>query len=210
MKIKVCGMKQAKNIADIADLHPDFMGFIFYEKSPRFVDMSVLDGAIPLLPPAISKVGVFVNEDPDKVVNICMRYGLTYAQLHGDESPAYCAHIKAAGILVIKVFSIAAHFDFLEVTPFKDGAALFLFDTKTKGYGGSGVHFDWQVLNQYALDTPFLLSGGISSQDVLKIKDLNLDMLLGIDVNSQMEISPGFKAVDKVNELIFKARDYDV
>ncbi len=207
MKIKVCGMKDPQNIKQVASLNPDLMGFIFYEKSARYVDASVLKNAVCELPSSISRVGVFVDEDPEKVLQICKSFGLSYAQLHGKETPEYCAQIQAAGISVIKVFHMDETFNLLQTEPYENCSDLLLFDTKTKGYGGSGKHFDWSLLNSYTSEIPFLLSGGISAEDLIKIKALQIPQLMGIDVNSRVEISPGNKDVNKVKELILKTRE---
>jgi len=207
MKIKICGMKEAQNIQEVAKLNPDLMGFIFYEKSARYVDAKILADAVQTLPSSISKVGVFVDEELEKVLDLCNSFGLKYAQLHGKETSEYCAKIKAGGISVIKVFHMDKTFDLSQVEAYESYSEVFLFDTKTKGYGGSGKHFDWSLLNQYTLDTPFLLSGGISTEDLTTIKALNIPKLMGIDVNSRVEISPGNKDVNKVKELILKTRE---
>jgi phosphoribosylanthranilate isomerase len=207
MKIKICGMKEAQNIQEVAKLNPDLMGFIFYEKSARYVDAKILADAVQTLPSSISKVGVFVDEELEKVLDLCNSFGLKYAQLHGKETPEYCEKIKAGGISVIKVFHMDKTFDLSQVEAYENYSEVFLFDTKTKGYGGSGKHFDWSLLNQYTLDTPFLLSGGISTEDLTTIKALNIPKLMGIDVNSRVEISPGNKDVNKVKELILKTRE---
>jgi len=207
MKIKVCGMKDPQNIKEVASLDPDFMGFIFYEKSARYVEEKTLKKALHELPSSISRVGVFVDEDSEKVLETCKSLGLSYAQLHGKETPEYCAQIQAGGISVIKVFHMDETFDLLQTEPYENCSDLLLFDTKTKGYGGSGKHFDWSLLNSYKSEIPFLLSGGISTEDLTKIKALQIPQLMGIDVNSRVEISPGNKDVNKVKELILKTRE---
>lgn len=207
MKIKVCGMREAQNIQEVAKLQPDLMGFIFYKKSARYVDEKMLVEAVQTLPSSISKVGVFVDEEVEKVLEICNCFDLKYAQLHGKETPKYCAKIKAAGISVIKVFHMDESFDLSQTEAYENCSNYLLFDTKTKGYGGSGKHFNWSLLKQYTLGIPFLLSGGISTEDLIKIKALNIPQLMGIDVNSRLEISPGNKDVNKVKELILKTRE---
>ena len=207
MKIKVCGMKDPQNIKDVGELNPDLMGFIFYKKSARYVDTNLLKKAVHELPSSILRVGVFVDEEAEKVLELCNCFGLSYAQLHGNETPEYCAQTQAGGISVIKVFHMDETFDLLQTEPYENCSDLLLFDTKTKGYGGSGKHFDWTLLNKYTLDIPLLLSGGISTEDLTKIKALQIPQLIGIDVNSRVEISPGNKDVNKVKELILKTRE---
>ena len=207
MKIKVCGMKDPQNIKQIAYLNPDMMGFIFYEKSDRYVDDHSLKEVIQELPSSIFRVAVFVDEDSEKVLQICKDFGFSHAQLHGNETPEYCAQIQAGGISVIKVFHMDETFDFVCTKPYENCSDLFLFDTKTKGYGGSGKHFDWALLNSYTSEIPFLLSGGISNDDLSNIKALQIPQLIGIDVNSRVEISAGNKDVNMVKELILKTRE---
>jgi len=207
MKIKVCGMKDPQNINEVASLLPDFLGFIFYKKSARYVEEIPLRKVLFNLDSGIERVGVFVDEASEIVVGLCNRLGLSYAQLHGKESPEYCAQIQKAGISVIKVFHMGETFDLDQIKPYENCSDLILFDTKTKDYGGSGKHFDWNLLKRYTSETPFLLSGGISSEDITKIKELQIPQLWGIDVNSRVEISPANKDVNKVKELILKTRE---
>ncbi len=197
MKLKVCGMKYIENIKSIADLKPDYMGFIFYEKSKRN-----FEGIIPELPKSIKKTGVFVNEYIEIVVSLIEEYTLEAIQLHGDESPEYCKDLRRiitdSGDLsfeIIKVFSIDNNFDFERLNPYKNLVDYFLFDTKGKERGGNGVQFDWSVLKNYPYSKPFFLSGGIGLEDVIeikKIKDSGLP-IYAVDVNSKFESKPGLK-----------------
>lgn len=207
MKIKICGMKDLQNINEVASLAPDFLGFIFYKKSVRYVDVETLNQSLHQLPESINRVGVFVDEAIEKVVEVCHGLGLSYAQLHGNESPEYCAQVRLEGISVINVFHMGEVFDLDQIKPYENCADILLFDTKTKGYGGSGKHFDWNLLTTYSSELPFLLSGGISAEDIVRIKRLQIPKLLGIDVNSRVEISPAIKDVNKVKELILKTRE---
>ena len=207
MKIKICGMRDLENIQGVARCYPDFMGFIFYSKSPRNVDVKSFEKEYYEFPKGISRVGVFVDESSSVVVAICKRLGMSYAQLHGNESPEYCRKIRKEGLSVIKVFHLDNNFDFSQLQSYQEVSDLFLFDTKTKNFGGSGKHFDWNLLKKYTLDIPLFLSGGISSEDIAAIKALNIRQLIAIDVNSKVEISPGIKDLSKVKELILKMRE---
>ena len=193
-------MREPENILGVAKLQPDFMGFIFYDQSPRCVPHNF---KMPLeLSSYIKKVGVFVDEQYERVFDSVNRHGLDYAQLHGNETVLHCEKLKQAGIGVIKVFSIDESFDFKSVEPYKDVSDFFLFDTKGKLYGGNALTFDWNLLQRYDQEIPFFLSGGVSSsniRDVLQLKDLNL---YAVDVNSGVEISPGVKDVSKINQLV--------
>lgn len=199
LKLKVCGMGRPDNIRGLIELRPDFIGFIFYKKSPRYLE-NLDEDLLSRIPISIKKVGVFVNEEVGTVVKLCKKYGLKYAQLHGDEDLDYCQELRSKGVKIIKVFRV------MDVIPvaikkYAEVADYFLFDTQTSKYGGSGRHFDWNILKVYNLETPYLLSGGIRLEDVDEIKELELKGLAGIDVNSKFEIEPGLKDLLKIRQL---------
>lgn len=200
VKLKVCGMRDAENVLGVAALQPDYMGFIFYPKSPRFVgeDFQVPES----FPTAIKKVGVFVNETAEKMLAIAHTLQLDYLQLHGNESVEVCATIKQAGIGVIKVFSVEDDFDFAVTKPYQSSVDFFLFDTKGKYYGGNAQVFDWTVLNRYDQQVPFFLSGGITPDNVTNIAALENMNLHALDVNSGVEIQPALKSIEKLNSFI--------
>ncbi len=201
--IKVCGMRDPANIKAVAEFSPDFMGFIFYPKSPRYVGE---DFVLPALPTHIQKMGVFVNESLDKLLQISQKYSLDYVQLHGGESPEYCIEIKKQGLKILKAFSIDSDFDFGSLKPFEGLADYFLFDTKGDGYGGHGKTFDWKLLEKYNFSTPFLIAGGVSNFNIGVIKKLSYPMLKGVDVNSKYEISPALKDTQALEELFLAVR----
>jgi phosphoribosylanthranilate isomerase len=187
VRIKICGMKFPENIFEVGALLPDFMGFIFWEKSSRY-----FDGKIPMLPKSIKKVGVFVDESFEIAVSKIEKYNLNCVQLHGNESVEYCEKLKEIPIEIIKVFSIKDNFDFAILKEFESVCDYFLFDTKGKLPGGNGTTFDWNVLKKYPSKKPFFLSGGIGIEEIKQIKDMNLP-IYGIDVNSKFETKPGLK-----------------
>lgn len=194
-------MKEPQNIEALTACRPDFMGFIFYEKSPRYVgDLS--PEVIASIAPEIRKIGVFVNEAIADVVQKARDYRLDCVQLHGDESPAECRQVKAAKLLCIKAFPIATAADFERVKPYDDAVDFFLFDTATCAYGGSGQQFDWDLLNAYTGKIPFLLSGGISCADSEAISRLSHPQLYGVDINSRFETKPGLKNIVLVDTFI--------
>ncbi len=203
MKIKVCGMRDAGNIRDVAELGPDFMGFIFYARSPRYVGEGFV---MPALPEGIRKTGVFVKESIENILRLAQQYGLDYVQLHSDETPEYCAEIKKAGLKILKAFAVEASFDFEQLKAFEGVADYFLFDTKGHGYGGHGRKFDWDILSGYEGNTPFLVAGGVSNDNVGELLKLEHPRFYGIDVNSRYEISPGVKDVGAVRELFIKLK----
>lgn len=194
-KLKICGMKYPKNITEVGKLLPDYMGFIFYEKSPRF-----FDDELPNLPESIQKVGVFVNATLEAISEKIKKYDLNLVQLHGNELANFCERLKEKKIKIIKVFSVDDDFSFDQIIPFEDVCDYFLFDTKGKNYGGNGIIFNWEILKNYPSKKPFFLSGGIGVAEISKIKQLNLP-LFAIDVNSKFEIKPGQKNSQLLKEL---------
>ena len=181
---------------EVGSLLPDYMGFIFWEKSARY-----FDGEMPNLPESIRKVGVFVNASVDEILEKINKYDLQAVQLHGQESAEFCQSLK--NILpnlteVIKVFSILDTFDFGILNPYEKVCDFFLFDTKGKLPGGNGTTFDWKVLENYPSTKPFFLSGGIGIEELNSINEIlktNLPVY-AIDVNSKFEIEPGLKNIE--------------
>ena len=202
MFIKVCGMRDKANIQEVAKLKPDLMGFIFYPKSKRYVGEHFDPVLIQAVMPEVQTAGVFVNEDVEKVLVTIRKYNLDYVQLHGNESPAICKKIKDKGAKVLKAFGIHDNFDWKIPEPYIGYCDYFLFDTSTKDFGGSGKKFDWNNLNDYQLQYPFVLSGGIAPEDAQAIKNIQHPQLAGIDINSCFEIEPGLKNVAKIGKFI--------
>ena len=204
MKLKVCGMRDTANILEVAALGVDYMGFIFFEKSPRYVGEGF---EIPKgFPEGIKRVGVFVNESVDTMLAIGRRLNLDYFQLHGDESATVCRRLKEEGFGVIKVFSIGDEFDFGVTEQYAAMVDFFLFDTKGKYYGGNAQVFDWGQLNKYDQQVPFFLSGGLSPENILGLSALKGMNIHALDVNSGVEISAGLKNVKRVKELRSKVQ----
>ncbi|MEZ4884598.1 MAG: phosphoribosylanthranilate isomerase [Chitinophagales bacterium] len=194
-------MKYADSIAAVAVLQPDYMGFIFYEKSKRFVGENFDADITVALPSMIQKVGVFVNADFDYITSKVAKYGLQCVQLHGGESPELCKRLQQIGIEVIKVFSVGEDFDFAELKVFENCCDYFLFDTKGKEHGGNGVTFNWEVLANYPSEKPFFLSGGIGLEELPLLSKLQLPQLYAVDVNSRFEVNPAVKDVSKLKKL---------
>jgi phosphoribosylanthranilate isomerase len=207
MKIKVCGLKYPGNIAQVAKLSPDYMGFIFYDKTPRFVgDLSV--PALKKIPAAITKTAVFVNEDVENIKALIGKYKFGAIQLHGNEGPEVCALFKG-DVKVIKAFGLNDGFDFEQLYAYADHVDFFLFDAKTDLYGGSGQSFDWGILDNYELDIPFFLSGGISLDNLEEIKNIKHPQFYGVDLNSKFETAPGIKNVEQLNEAFALIKQFD-
>lgn len=196
MKLKICGMKYRANIQEVAALQPDYLGFIFYEKSPRFCN-----GELPEIPNTIAKVGVFVNAPLSEILNKIKAYNLQLVQLHGEESPEICEVLRLINIKVIKTFSIDDTFDFETLRPYEPVCDYFLFDTKGKHYGGNGTTFNWEILKKYPSQKSFFLSGGIGLEEISKLKQLNLP-IYALDVNSKFETEPGLKNSNACKKII--------
>ncbi|MEB0262316.1 MULTISPECIES: phosphoribosylanthranilate isomerase [unclassified Mucilaginibacter] len=198
MKIKVCGLKYSDNIKAVEALAPDYMGFICYEKSPRFIG-GMDDEELINIPTDIIKVGVFVDEDADSISKMIYKYKFDAIQLHGSESPEFCDMYKHE-VQVIKAFGVDKHFDFTRLDAYKNNVDYFLLDTKTPVHGGSGMVFDWGVLNKYKLDVPFFLSGGLSLDNLEEIKKIKHSAFYGVDLNSKFELSPALKDISKLKQ----------
>ncbi len=202
MKIKVCGMRDTANLAELIELKPDFVGFIFYDKSPRFVGELLNEEFVRSIPKPIKKVGVFVNANPDYILRIVKKYDLQYIQLHGHETPDFCRNLKSRGVNVIKAFSIDNSFNFGTLNNYKPHCDYFLFDAKGADPGGNGVVFDWDILNRYQdREKPFFLSGGLSLENIEQVNELGIKVY-GLDVNSKFEKAPAFKDIEKLKQLV--------
>jgi len=199
LKLKICGMKYPDNIREVAVLQPEYLGFIFYNRSPRFV------GEDFVLPDDVSaqiiRVGVFVNATEEYILLKATHYGLSYIQLHGTESPAFCKRLKDRKLNVIKVFSVGDSFDFSLLEPYLSVVDYFLFDTKGVHHGGNGVAFDWKILADYPYEVLYFLSGGLNPDNISELMGLSVKGLYGIDVNSGVEAHPGMKDTDKINNV---------
>lgn len=202
LKVKVCGMKFRDNITDLLTLQPDLVGLIFYAESPRFAELDLDAATLAAIPPTVGRVGVFVNEPAENVLRKARQYQLTALQLHGEEMPEACAELRGAGFTVLKAFAVEDGFDFDQLAIYQNSCDFFLFDTKGKSYGGNGITFNWEILQQYRLPVPFLLSGGIGPEHATQIRQLNHPQLYGIDLNSRFETSPGRKDVGKLKEML--------
>lgn len=217
-------MRNAGNIAELQKLDIDFMGFIFWPKSPRYVQqIPSRAGLIPDLPSLdgerikksethdkrILTVGVFVDDMPQNIVTRVYNYHLDYVQLHGSESAVMIDNLRrtlipdiAPNIKIIKALSIKDKSDLEKWHEYDGHVDMFLFDTKCKCAGGSGEQFDWSVLEAYDGNIPFLLAGGIGPDDAERIKNFHHPMSLGIDLNSRFETEPGMKDIQKLKLFI--------
>ena len=201
MKLKICGMKYDENIQAVAGLQPDYLGFIFYNKSTRY-----FTGKIPKISENIKKVGVFVDESLNVILSKTSEHYLDAIQLHGNESVEFCTDLRKALIQVeiIKVFSVDSEFDFNQLQPYEDVVNYYLFDTKGKLPGGNGFVFNWTVLNKYPSKKPYFLSGGIGLGEVDNLRAFfqreASKYCYAIDVNSKFELEPALKNIEKLKE----------
>ncbi len=193
-------MKYPENIRELIKLPIDYMGMIFYEKSPRYI-YGLSGDELNTIPENIKLVGVFVNSDLQYIADNILQYSLDVIQLHGNESPEVCKELNEL-IPVVKAFSIAEASDFILTKEYEGTCTYFLFDTKTPQYGGSGQKFDWNILNEYNGLTPFFLSGGISIDDVDAIKNIKHPRFTGIDLNSRFETALGLKNIQLLEQFI--------
>ena len=189
-------MRDEQNIREVALLRPQYMGFIFYDKSPRFVghDFHIPDD----FSRDTHRVGVFVNETTETILQKVHAHHLDLVQLHGDESVEQCRLLKQAGARIMKVFSVGEDMNFSITKPYQAVVDFFLFDTKGKYFGGNAQTFNWNLLTQYDQKIPFFLSGGLSPENIAEIKHLPPMNLHAIDINSGVEIKPALKDVHKI------------
>jgi phosphoribosylanthranilate isomerase len=202
LKIKVCGITDPSNATEIATLRVDFMGFIFYPGSTRYVGPSPSRELLSCNYENIGRTGVFVDDDHRNIISTVEEYSLDYVQLHGTESVNYCLSLKRAGIKIIKAFKVGSVFDLLVMNDYMDVCDYFLFDTGTGKEGGSGKKFDWTLIYGYHLPKPFFLAGGIGPSDVRRIRELSYPFLHAIDLNSNFEVSPGVKNIEALRSFI--------
>jgi phosphoribosylanthranilate isomerase len=204
VKLKICGMKYPENIQEVSELQPDYLGFIFYDKSPRN-----FEDTIPLLHSKIKKVGVFVNASLEEIKEKISIHQLHTIQLHGNETVQFCKRLQKFSVEIIKAFSVSDDFDFSVIKEYEAACDYFLFDTKGKNHGGNGITFNWKILEQYTSEKPYFLSGGIGIDEINVLKEFlqttSGKKCFAIDINSKFETQPGLKNVEMcqlANELI--------
>jgi phosphoribosylanthranilate isomerase len=192
--LKICGMKYPSNINAVLAYQPDYMGFIFYPKSARYVEEGLYEHILSIDFGTTQKVGVFVNEEESVITDIHQKWKFDLLQLHGHESADYCKRLSALGAKIIKVFHIDADFDFGLLGEYESCADYFLFDTKTPKMGGSGKVFDWQILENYTSDKPLFLSGGIGVENIAEaLKIAERYPIHALDINSRIEKKAALK-----------------
>ena len=209
MQLKVCGITTSEDIMELITMKISRLGFIFYHKSARYVYGKLIEEGLSVIPKHIKKTGVFVNAEIAEIEQIIYQYHLDSIQLHGDETPEFCNHFRPK-TEVIKTISIKDKSSFEIANIYMDACDLFLFDTQSENFGGTGKTFDWQWLVEYKLDKSFYLSGGISLENFAEIKKISHKKLIGIDINSKFEIRPGIKDIEKIKQLIILLTENDL
>ena len=204
MRIKVCGMREAVNIRAVDALGVDYMGFIFYPRSSRYVTVKP-----SIMPCKAKRVGVFVDATTADIIDHITTFDLDVVQLHGNESPDFCQQLRMEAdnliynkIDIWKAISVESGSDLKVSETYADVVNAFVFDTKCTSYGGSGLQYDWNILCDYTCHIPFLLSGGIGPDDVERLRLFHHPQFAGIDLNSRFESAPAVKDIDKLDAFI--------
>lgn len=198
LKIKVCGMREADNIKALCELPIDYIGFIFYPKSPRYV----VENISSLIPASIKKTGVFVNSSLEEIQAKKEEFDLQVIQLHGNESPEFCEQVRKMDLTTCKAFGIDDEFNWNSIHAYQDVVDYFLFDTKSKAYGGTGQTFNWDKIQENPYDKPYLLSGGISIDNIKEAANYQDERLYGLDLNSKFELSPALKNIELLTQAL--------
>ncbi len=206
LQVKVCGMRDIDNIRELSVLPVDYLGFIFYAKSPRFTENLPL---LTDLPRNIQKIGVFVNAAQTYILDKIAE-GLDGVQLHGNESPSLCAALQQQGVKVIKAFGIDRDFDWETLSAYLPVVDYLLFDTKSNHHGGTGARFDWQTLASYPFEKPYFLSGGLSTDNIQEAIAIADERLIGLDLNSRFEIAPAVKDINKITNALKIIKDEQI
>ena len=210
MKIKVCGMRDAKNIREVEGLGVDMMGFIFWPLSKRYVEVKP-----DYLPENVERVGVFVNAEQEEIVQKVRDYALDIVQLHGDEDLAYATSLRKRLVSsvdkqpkIVRAISVESRSKVLKAMMWDGYVDALLFETPTTGYGGSGESFDWNLLSSYRGNTPFFLTGGIGPQSLEALKEFEHPMWIGVDLNSRFESSPALKNIALLKPFVDELRAF--
>lgn len=198
LKIKVCGITTKEQASELINMGTDYVGMIYHKQSPRHVETPFTSNERCIL--------VSVNQSNDALVTLAQKFKVKQLQLHGEETVEQCKYLQTEGYSIIKAFSVDDNFDFEQCANYTNVASYFLFDTKGKSKGGNGSKFNWSKLNEYQMNKPFFLSGGIDSTDASEISRLTHPMLAGIDLNSKFEKSPGIKDIEKLKDFINNLR----
>ena len=199
-------MRDKNNILSLVQLPIDYIGFIFYPLSPRYIGNTIPLEILNLIPSTVKKAGVFVNAPLIDLLLIAEKNHLDCIQLHGNETPEYCAILRENGYKVIKAFKAEQEMFTHGTVQYNYVCDYFMFDTPTPKFGGSGIKFDWTILKQQKISLPFFLSGGIGPDDIEIIKGIDINEFYAVDINSKFEIKPGIKNIDLIKGFIEKVK----
>lgn len=209
MKVKVCGLRDEKNIRLLLEtVLPDYLGFIFYEPSPRYAGEILDIHFLQRIKGSFKKTGVLVDAALSRAESIAGKYELDALQLHGNESAEFCASLRRTGLEIIKTFHLSESFNFHVLEDYAPACDYFLFDTRGQHPGGNGVRFNWGLLEKYQMSVPFFLSGGIDGQDAASIAQIRHPALGGVDLNSRFEHTPGLKDVSNIRRFTNHLNEY--
>lgn len=207
LKCKVCGLTDPNNAGAVGAYLPDYMGFIFYPRSLRYVGKNPDPALFSAVPGDVEKTAVFVNEYYERMIEVVGKYGIGTVQLHGMESPDTCIALRSHGLKVIKVIPGDQLQNIRLLKDYEEVADYFLFDTPVRSHGGSGRKFDWTRLEKCRSHKRFFLSGGISVDDAEHLKSLDMKGLFAVDINSRFETAPGIKDPELVGNFIKRIRN---
>lgn len=209
IKLKVCGLKHKNNVYAAISTGIAYVGFIFYEQSPRYVVGTLYPEDVWFLPDEVEKIGVFVNASVEEITKYAKLYQLDLIQLHGNETPEMCAAIRNQGYSVIKAFGLDDTFDFTQLQSYTKDVDFFLFDTKSPQHGGSGESFNWEMLKAYSHDIPVFIGGGVGVSNLEELLQHDFPFLHAVDMNSRLEIEPGLKDINQVEEALGIIQGYN-
>lgn len=207
--VKVCGMRDAANVGEIAFLHPNFMGFIYYDPSPRHIGDMPCE-VLEKLPAGVMPVLVTVDMEENDLLSLVQKYGFRHVQLHGDESPEECMRLRSKGLFVMKALQMRDKESAAGMNEYAGAVDMLVLDTASSGKGGSGKKFDWSILEDIDPPADFLLSGGISPEDADAVRSFHHPRCVGVDINSRFETTPGIKSKSLVKDFIAAVKSPDV
>lgn len=208
LKTKICGLKFKANLEEVIKLEPDYVGFIFYTESPRYVGNLWEASMLNILPDTITAVAVTVDMPVKDAEKLAKWTDIKTFQLHGSENADYCSYLQDAGITVIKALPVSNR-NLLEkqARQFAFSADYLLLDTPSATFGGTGQKFDWKLLNNLEIELPWFLSGGLDAESVKNMETTGFnEMFYGLDANSKLEVSPGNKSVELCQAFLYEAR----
>lgn len=202
-RIKICGLTRVEDVLAAVAAGADAIGFVFYPPSPRAVSIQQARELCAVLPPFVTSVGLFVNEEPARVREVLAEVPLSLLQFHGEEDAAYCASF---GVPWMKAARVRAGFDLLNYAARFPGAAGLLVDAWVEGYGGGGEVFDWSLLPE-TFPVPLVLAGGLNPGNVAQA--VSTVQPWAVDVSSGVEAAKGIKDRALMEAFVAGVREAD-